>query len=111
MEELKQEKIDGWKKEYGRVFQCKIAGKTYVYRTLKRGEFEDLQRQVVGNAGPQQVLTPETASQLEDGMVDLCVIYPENIKVSSMEAGTPAVLATYISDMSGFRVDEEPVAL
>lgn len=108
---MDQKKVEDWKKEYGRVFQCKIAGKTYVYRSLKRGEFEDLQKQVVGNSGPQQVLTPETASQLEDGMVELCVLYPEDIKIPTMEAGSPAVLATYISDASGFRVDEEPTPL
>jgi len=111
MEELKQETVDAWKKQYGQVFKCQIAGGTYVYRSLKRGEFEALQHEVMGVSNPQQGLSPDAASKLEDGMVELCVVHPSNAKVADMPAGAPAVLATYISNASGFVVDEEPIAL
>ena len=105
--ELTQEMIDGWKKQYGRAFKCEISGKTYVYRPILRRELKTFQKELT----PELAVSAEGSALMEEKISDLCTLYPENFSSNTGDAGVPSVLASYISAVSGYRVDMEPVEL
>ena len=110
--ELKQEKIDELKKKYGKVFKTVIGGDTYVYRMLTRIEYRQLQSELVPDMSDKNpVVTQEANNNLEEKLVKLCVLWPENLEIDNLPAGIPSVLAPLISDASGYHVDEEPQEL
>ncbi len=105
--EMEKAKIDELKKKYGRIFKCVIDGKDYIYRPLLRSEYREMQKAIP----PELMMSQEGAALMEDKMAETCVVYPENFKASECDAGVPSLLATYISTVSGFKVDQEPVEL
>ena len=110
-EQLKQEVIDEWKKEHGKVYKTVISGKTYVYYGLKRNEFKELQKAISPDMNVAEHMSPVDASKLEDAIVGKCVLYPAIDNVDKLDAGAPAILSTLIANISGFNLDEEPQEL
>ena len=112
MVELTQEFIDEAKKKYGKVLKVTVGGDQYVYRTINRREFREIQKSITPQMTPQgPVVSQEQSAMLEDKVTELCTIWPKDIKADALPAGVPTILATYISNSSGFIVDEEPQAL
>jgi hypothetical protein len=112
MSELMQEKIDAWKKEYGKVFKVVIGGETYVYRMLKRPEYRQLQAEVAPELTEKNpAIAQEANNNLEEKLFKLCVLWPENLEIDELPAGIPSVLAPMISEASGYQIDEEPTEL
>lgn len=109
-EKLTQEQIAKWKEEYGKVFKVVINDKTYVYRALRRAELRGIQdKYPVVN--PMVGMTPEQSENMENDIALTCVLYPENLTLDQIGAGTPGTLADCISNISGFRIDSEPEEL
>lgn len=110
-----EQKIEQWKKQYGKIFKIVISGETYIYRVLKRSEYKAIQNSIVlptptgGEITTQQ--NQEMQNALEEAIVKCCVLSPENIDVEDTAAGVPSVLAPIISEISGYQIQEEPVEL
>lgn len=107
-----QEWIDASKKKYGKIYKTVLSGDTYVYRSLKRSEYKELQKLVeptMTQQGP--VVSTEQQSQLEEEAAKRCVIWPEDFATSDNKAGVATVIANLISTSSGFEIDEPPVEL
>lgn len=107
--------IEEKKKEFGRIFQVNGNSKedVYVYRPLRRGEYNKIQEKYVPETAQDGnlILKPSDAMKVEDEVVELCVIWPENIKAEKLEAGVPAILSMRISECSGFTDIDEPIEL
>ena len=104
--------IEEKKKAFGKIFKMVIDGNIYVYRMLTRPEYRELQKTIkaeMTETGP--VLTAEQSNELEESVAKLCVLWPENYSNDLVAAGIPSILATCISDVSGYKVDQAPVAL
>jgi hypothetical protein len=107
-----QEWIDAAKKKYGKIFSLVIGGDVYVYRTLKRSEFKELQKTMKPEMTPQgPTVTPEQSLELEEKICDLCVIWPEKYSEKDQDAAAPSVLSTAISESSGSQVNAPPQEL
>ena len=115
VEEVKvptQEWLDAQKKKYGRMFKVVISGKTYIYRYMTRSEFKEIQKSIEPEMTPTgPIVTQAQALELEDKVVSLCLLWPEDFNVDSVEAGVSSQIAAFVSNSSGFVVDEEPVEL
>jgi hypothetical protein len=107
---LTEEKIAELKEKYGKIFKIVLGGQEYVYRPLLRGEFKEIQ--VGATVDGEGMFDPKVASIMEEGMIKKCIVYPESVSdLDKLPAGVPAALAAYISDVSGFNIDSEPVEL
>lgn len=105
---LTDEKIKELKAQYGKIYKIVLGGQEYVYRPLLRGEFKEIQEKAAATG----LMDPIIAAEMEEGMIRKCLVYPESIAdLDKLPAGVPAALAAYISDVSGFNVDSEPVEL
>jgi hypothetical protein len=107
-----QEWIAEAKKTHGRVFKAVLSGETFIYRTLKRSEYNALNQEFqpqVTQQGP--MLTPEQSRAMEEKICSLCTIWPVDYSKLEISAGVPTMLASLISDASGYRVEEEPTEL
>jgi len=107
-----KEWIEEAKKKYGKIFKAVVSGDTYVYRQLLRPEYNTINAEIQPEMTPQgPVLTPEQTRKMEEVICSTCVIWPENYKDISIPAGVPSVLSTFISDISGYRVETAPEEL
>lgn len=105
---VKKEQIDAWKEKYGDVYKVTISGDDYYYRPITRGEYRKLSQ----GQTPQTMMNPNAVSQMEDKMVEICTLYPENITSSDeSKAGVSATLANLIAEASGFNAASEPERL
>ena len=112
VKEPQQEWIDSQKKKWGKVWKVVLAGEAYVYRALRRSEYRELQKSVTPQITPNgPVVSTEQQSELEEKTAVLCVLWPEDFSKMDNIAGAASVLSTYISDSSGFVVEEQPVEL
>ncbi len=112
VKEPKKEWIEEQKKKYGKVYRCKISGRIYIYRPLLRDEFKEIQKNLTPEMTPQgPVVSATQQNEVEESVSKLCIIWPENYKEMKVEAGVPSALSAYISDSSGFIVEEPPVEL
>ena len=110
--EPEQKLVDEWKKKYGRVFRVVVGGDTYIYRRLIRPEYREFQKLITPEMTQQgPVVSSEQQSELEDKIFEKCVLFPIVKSNNDLPAGVPSVLSTYISDSSGFVVDEAPKEL
>lgn len=107
-----QEWIDEQKKKHGDVFKTEVAGKTFVYRALKRGEFKEMQKLIVPQIGSDgQPADPAQGLDAEDKIVEKCVLWPMDFKIEGLPAGSPSMLSAYISEASGFSQPVKPEQL
>ena len=104
MEEITQEMIEGWKKQYGDIYSAVLTdGEKYIYRPMKRLEY----KQVV-SAGDQNART-----YMEEKIVQICLIHPklDATSLGAEKAGTISTLTDLIMAASNFGINEEPVKL
>ena len=113
MPEITVEKIDELKAKHGKIFRVVVGGEVFVYRYLTRAEFRELQKLAKPDIGPEgnPIVNADKALDMEEAMVRKCIVWPENYSIDNGQAGVPSMLANYISNSSGFIVDEEPQAL
>ena len=106
---LTEEKIKELKEKHGSIYKITLGGKDYVYRPLLRGEFKEIQASVLDGATE---MDPAYASDMEEAMLRKCVVFPEDeIEIDKLPAGVPSALSSYISEVSGFNADSEPIEL
>jgi hypothetical protein len=109
---LTKEKIEELKTKYGKIFKVNLGGVDYVYRPLLRSEYKVIQAQAAVATLPNGMIDPSASSEIEEEMLKICVVYPENIEdVNSLPAGVPSALSAYISEASGFNADSIPEEL
>lgn len=107
-----QEFVDAKKVEYGQVFKAEAAGEFYIYRLLKRPEFKEFQKTLTPKMTPQGPVVDQSESlEMEDKIAKLCVLWPENYDSSTVPAGVPSLLASFISEASGFVPVSQPEML
>lgn len=108
---LTEEKIKELKEKYGSIYKITLGGKDYVYRPLLRGEFKEIQASVL-ESSEGVGMDPSYASDMEEAMLTKCVVFPETeIEIDKLPAGVPSALSAYISEVSGFNADSEPIEL
>lgn len=89
-----QADIDNWKVKYGDVYTSAFSEtEVYIWRSLMRPEFVDLQTR----AGTEQW----TQTKIEESTCALCVLWPVK-NWSTVKAGTPSTLSEQIMQNSNF---------
>jgi len=112
MVEPTKEWIENAKKENGKIYKVVLSGETYVYRPLKRSEYKELQKLVQPEMTPQgPVVPPEQQTEVEEKTAIKCVLWPEDFADKDDIAGAATMLSTFISNSSGFEIEEPPVEL
>jgi hypothetical protein len=130
-----QKDIDAAKALGHVVYSVKIAGARYIYRSINRGEFRDLQSQLTSEAEAVRAASDlkkkslskdspelseieaelETAAlgirdRGEDRLVKKGLVCPDNLP-NNAPAGVVATLADRIMEGSGFQAGEDPEIL
>ncbi len=85
---IEQIKLDGIEK-YGAVFSCSIDDQQYLYRPITIKESSRIRASSVSSA------------DVEDLVVELAILYPENFDIDSIMAGYVSQLANAIIEDSG----------
>lgn len=101
--EVTADKISAWKREHGDIETWKHRDVLYIYRSVKRKEFSNLQEK-----------NPDPAEQ-EVELVTRCLLYPQ-VKRDQLHMGPamiPTSLAGKILVLSGAvsQADEDPITL
>jgi len=104
--------IENAKKTHGRLFKVTLSDELYIYRVMRRPEYNAIHAGITPEMTPQgPVITPEQSREIEEKIALACVIWPENFAIETAPAGVPSVVSTYISDASGYRIEEQPCEL
>jgi hypothetical protein len=91
--------IEEWKHRYESIYATEFEDEVYIWRTLSRLEFKEVQK--AKNADPMYK---------EERICEKCVLWPEEYGHTEMaqgKAGTPSVIAEHIMDKSGFMPNGE----
>lgn len=80
------------KEKYGDVFHVEISKKDYIFRSLTFSEYDGLVERYGG----------ESVAEAEDALVQMAVVWPEEINFDKMRAGVVTSLAEEILEASGF---------
>ena len=100
-EEITQEQIAQWKKQYGEenIYRATIAGKVFIYKCLFRNEFKSIAKQ------GSTIMNPVDSNIfMEEQNVVLGVIHPKisPTNIDTYPAGTISRLSELIMEASGF---------
>jgi hypothetical protein len=99
-----EDEIEKLKKEAApnEIHAISIAGTTYIFRDLNRGEYYSLK---------EQMATAENPEQVEELIIAQCLIKPMIKDVKLLKAGIPSVIADAVFLVSGFEPTSAPVKL
>lgn len=98
-----EEKIEGWKKEYGKIYQSVISGKAYIWRRVKRSEYSTIMNMKFENADNAE----DRIYARQDEIVKLTVLnIPQDELINDLEelSGLSTCIADEVLDKSGFSV-------
>ncbi len=89
-----QSEVNGWKKQFGKVYATEIEDDTYLWRPLSRFEYKEVMN------------VPNTNELSREEMIcEICVIFPYEYTYESMinqPGGVPSMIAEQIMQKSGF---------
>lgn len=130
-----QQKIDVAKTQGHVVYSLKIAGKRYIYRSINREEFKDLQAKLTADAEKVRASSDEQRKDLPEGdpriaeleaqletaalrirdqgeerLVETGLLSPEKL-TGNTPAGVISNLSEKIMEGSGFQVSDDPEIL
>ena len=102
MKELK-EKIEGWKKEHGRIYKTTIDGESFIWRTLKRKEYVALMSEDV-----DEETDPETRYyERQEKISKMVILHPEDSeKLISENGGLATTISEEVISKSGFGIPD-----
>jgi hypothetical protein len=120
-----QKLVDQAKKAGHRVFSTSIAGKAYIYRSISRAEFRELQKIVLSETAQlREIESPEefelksaeVKDRNEDRLVAMGLVHPVaeselDIANVASAAGVVTTLSDLIMTASGFGAELEPTEL
>lgn len=89
MNEQLKNKVNQWKKIYGKVFSTTITGETYIYRTLNVGECSKI----------LELIENKKQDEAEDLALG-AVLYPENFNLDQVAVDVANKLSGFILDYS-----------
>lgn len=100
---IDQVTLDGLKKEFGRLETSKIAGRWFIYRTLKRAELKTIRASMQGG---------DELSQ-EEKIVARCLIVPRlsESQLREDDAGVATTLTELIYNFSGYQPESIAIRL
>lgn len=101
------------KKKYPKIAKSTIGGDVFVYRQLSRKEHLDIQKKVYPDGIPTDAanIKPEDNAIIEEGIINLCLLWPEKALISELPAGVVPNLVPAILWFSGFAQPSEPEEL
>lgn len=88
--------LSQWKREYGAVFLMESGEDIFAFRELRFDEFDD----ITTGLGDSY-----SFNQIEDDLLDRCVLWPEDFDADHYMPGVMAQLAAEIMDESGLNED------
>lgn len=97
------EKIEGWKKEHGKIYQSVIGDKSYIWRRIKRSEYSAIMSMELENSATLE----DRIYSRQDAIVRLVVL---NIPIEELNqdledlSGLSTCIADEVLDKSGFNV-------
>lgn len=103
-----QSQVEQWKQQHGEVFVSAF-GETevYLWRSLKRSEYKELQREM---ADPEKKMDQ---FGYEEAICEKCTLWPKITKAyfthETMKGGTATTLAEQIFQNSNFMTPQMPV--
>lgn len=97
--------INAWKEQYGDVYVTSVTPtKHVVWRTISRFEYRRLTKNLEMAIASGQVSNAEANLNNEEEIVEMCVLYPQYNRDSSLRdlAGLASTLSQQIMEASGF---------
>lgn len=113
-----QQAIDALKKTGFSVFSVTLSGKRYIYRSINRAEFRQLQKQLAEDTEKLKTSGQTADAQLaeirekaEERLVKLAIVGEVAASMDNELAGAITTLADLVMQASGFGVETEPQQL
>lgn len=101
-----EDKIQGWKKEWGKVYKTTVGDDTVIWRKLKRKEYNTIMSSTNEAETEEDIIERTYNRQVEIAKVS--VLYPENIaELIEDKCGLAPSIADLVMFKSGFIVATE----
>ena len=104
-EQLTDQKIQEWKRKWGKLYKTTIGNEAFIWRKLKRKEYVAIMSTIPGEEAEEVAEVGSRIYQRQEMITKLVVLYPFNIEQRIEEdAGLATSIADEVILKSGFDV-------